>query len=181
MGRYFPEIAKSITSINEWSTEWVAAVDMRIGFGIYRDYPDCPNQCWDNLGEIRSYDSSMASAIQNIECKSKGTNRPEAVYQGILENLSSWSPNPQETNIVVLIGDEGNHISDENFNGAEVLEELKRINASLYAFQATAFLTESSMGFQSDALGWMNGLKGQNERRWGAHGTEALSTRCCRV
>jgi len=164
MGRYFPEIARSITSINEWSTEWGAAVDMRIGFGIYRDYPDCPNECWDNLGEIRSYDSSMASAIQNIECKSKGTNRPEAVYQGILENLSSWFPNPQETNIVVLIGDEGNHISDEKFNEAEVREELERINASLYAFQATAFLTESSMGFQSDVLGWMNGLKEQNEQ-----------------
>ena len=58
----------------------------------------------------------MAAAIQNIECKSKGTNRPEAVYQGILENLASWYPNPQETNIVVLIGDEGNHIADEKFN-----------------------------------------------------------------
>ena len=71
-------------------------VEMRIGFGIYRDYPDCPDECWDNLGDIRTYDSSMAEAIQSIECKSKGTNRPEAVYQGILENLSSWYPDVQE-------------------------------------------------------------------------------------
>ena len=164
MGRYFPEIAKIIRDINEWSTSWVADVEIRIGFGIYRDYPDCPNECWDNLGDIRTYDSSMAEAIQSIECKSKGTNRPEAFYQGILENLSSWFPDPQETNIVILIGDEGNHITDDNFNGEEVREELERINASLFAFQATAFLTESSMGFQSDVLGWMNGLKEQNER-----------------
>ena len=74
------------------------------------------------------------------------------------------SKNP---NIVVLIGDEGNHISDADFNSQEVREELERINASLFAFQATAFLTESSMGFQSDVLGWMNGLKEENMSEMG--------------
>ena len=117
----------------------------------------------DNLGDIHAYDGCIAEAIQSIECKSKGTNRPEAVYQGILENLSSWFPDPQETNIVILIGDEGNHITDDNFNGEGCVKSWN-INASLFAFQATAFLTESSMGFQSDVLGWMNGLKEQNER-----------------
>jgi len=163
MGRYFGEISKSIQDINDWSLDYGGEVQMQVGFGIYRDYPDCPDECWDNLGEIRTYDGDMGAAIQKIECKSKGTNRPEAVYKGILENLRDWSPHPNETNIVILIGDEGNHAVDANYSSAQVRKELQRINASLFAFQATAYLTESSMKFQSDVLNWMDGLKKQND------------------
>jgi len=164
MGRYFPEIAKSISEINEWSTDWGGEVEMRVGFGFYRDYPDGPDECWNQLGnEIVSYDPDMAQTIRGIPCKSKGTNRPEAVYQGIIKNLESWNPDPNESNIVILIGDEGNHRLDPKFNAQQVSIELERINASLFAFQATAFLTESSMRFQSDVLLWMDALKMQNE------------------
>ena len=161
MGRYYPEIANSVEAINKWTKKYSGGIEMRVGFGLYRDYPDCPISCVETI-PIQDVESSLTGEIRNVRCQSKGTNRPEAVYQGLVENLNAWNPDVQESNIVILIGDEGNHENDSLYIAEDVKSELIRINASLYAFQATAFLTESSMRFQSDVLSWLNALKDEN-------------------
>jgi hypothetical protein len=160
MGPYFPSIAQSIQDINTWTTTWSGDVDIKVGFGVYRDYAD-GEECVEQF-KVQKFDETMGKQISQVVCQSKDRDKPEAVYKGIVDNLSRWNPNPNETNIVVLIGDEGNHENDTRYNFRQVEEALNKIKASLFVFQTTAFMSESSMRFQTDALNLLSSIQRSN-------------------
>ena len=163
MGKYYPAISKSIQTVTEWSSDWSETVHMNVGFGVYRDYLDGP-ACIENQ-PVRAFDEDLANYISTqVKCHSKDRDKPEAVYKGIVDNLAEWNPNPNETNIVILIGDEGNHENDNQYTFDQVQEALDRTRASLFVFQASAFMTESSVRFQSDALQWISKIQEDNAR-----------------
>ena len=164
MGKYYPAIANSIQEVNKWTQAWSETVNINVGFGIYRDYPD-GEECVPSPAPVRAFNKVMQDYISTkVECKSKDRDKPEAVYKGLLDNLNAWNPSPNETNIVILIGDEGNHANDPNYSANQVQDKLDDINASLFVFQATAFMTESSMRFQADALEWINNIQASNAK-----------------
>ena len=162
MGRYYPSISNVIEEITQWTQNYQADVNIKIGFGVYRDYLDDAD-AFDSNGELQPFDQSLKNSIQQVVCKSKNPVQPEAVYLGFIENIAAWEPNPSHTNIIVWIGDEGNHENDGRHTREEVLATLNKIDASLFAFQATTYMTGSSARFQQDALDWANSSLKRNQ------------------
>ena len=162
MGRYYASISNAIEDITQWTQNYQEDVNIKIGFGIYRDYLD-GTDAFDANSELQSFDQSLQNAIKQVSCRSNNPEKPEAIYQGFMENIANWNPNPAHTNIIVWIGDEGNHENDARHSSAEVNGVLNKIDASLYAFQATSFMTESSARFQQDALQWTNSRLAKNQ------------------
>lgn len=154
MGRYYSSISNAIEEITQWTQDYKDDVTINIGFGIYRDYLDGTDAYEAN--ELQPFDQSLRNAIKQVSCRSKNPDMPEAIYQGFVENIAKWSPEPNHTNIIVWIGDEGNHENDTRHSSVEVNEVLNNLDASLYAFQATSYMRESSARFQQDALQWTN-------------------------
>ncbi len=162
MRKYYSSISNAIDDITQWTTNHNDDVNIKIGFGIYRDYLDGPD-AFESNEELQSFDQNLRNSIKQVSCRSKNPEKPEAIYQGFLENIANWNPNPTHTNIIVWIGDEGNHENDARHSSAEVLDKIDKIDASLYVFQATSFMTESSARFQQDALRWANSRVEKNQ------------------
>lgn len=159
MRRYYPRIAESIKSLNNQFKVLSSGEDVKleVGFGVYRDYEDGARAV-ETLPR-QTYNANIALAIENVDCKSRNPKNSEAVYNGILKNLENFNVDPQASNIVILIGDEGNHSYDSQGLTAQMVEDkLIELNASLFVFQSTSYLTESSNRFQKDALNWIHAV-----------------------
>ena len=166
MKNYYPAIAQSILKVNELASQNLSdqqQVTVKVGFGVYRDYLDGTDAV--RTLPLQSFDSNRKDEILAVQeyCTSKNPKHSEAVYNGILENLNAWSPKKEESNVVILIGDEGNHpVDPQGRNALMVAEKLEEINASLFVFQSNAFMTESSNRFRTDALNWIASVMSEN-------------------
>jgi hypothetical protein len=159
MKKYYSRISDSILRLSSKFKGFTQSdkSSLKVGFGIYKDYADEPN----NVRNIspRNFDSQMAGDIKSVDCSSKNPKPEEAVYNGILTNLTKFKIDPKASNVIVIIGDEGNHAIDpKGFNSKQVGDELVRSKSSVFVFQATAFMTESSNRFQKDALDWIHAV-----------------------
>lgn len=156
MRKYYPEIAQAIQSLNK-DFNIISSdenISLEVGFGVYRDYLDGPTAV--QTFPRQAYDDSMGDAIKSISCQSRNPKSSEAVYNGILKSLEQFDVDREASNIVILIGDEGNHSSDPQGLTAEMVRnKLVDLNASLFVFQSTSYMTESSNRFQKDALSWI--------------------------
>jgi hypothetical protein len=159
MRKYYPDIAESIKSLSNQFNALSEGeqVKLEVGFGVYRDYKDGP-LAWQTIAR-QAYDDNLANAIENVDCRSLNPNNSEAVYNGILGCIDDFNVDVQASNIVILIGDEGNHAFDEKGLTAQTVQDkLIEMNASLFVFQSTSYMTESSNRFQKDALGWIHAV-----------------------
>ena len=82
-----------------------------VGYTIYRDYPD------GKFAVVSTEPSSdfdqFSKEIEAIKCFSQAPTRAEAFYQGLIEGIKSANfTNPNAQNLLVVIGDSGNHIDD---------------------------------------------------------------------
>jgi hypothetical protein len=157
MRRYYSNIAQSIEQICEMTKEWDGdVVNLEVSLGFYRDYAD-DAKSW-QVEPKQEYSQRISDIISGQTCYSVDPDRSEAVYQGIIKTLELSGVGKEESNIVVLIGDDGNHENDSRYNREEVLNKLKEYNAKLYVFQSTAHMQAESMKFQEDAVFWLNGI-----------------------
>lgn len=159
MSKYYAAIAKAIEKLNRQFKDLNSdeGTSLEVGFSVYRDYLDLQQAAEANSRQV--YDETLASVIRDVPCESKNPKPSEAVYNGILKNLTDFNVDPNASNIVILIGDEGNHEIDPEGKTAQMVENrLLDLNASLFVFQATHFLTESSNRFQKDALNWLHAI-----------------------
>ena len=160
MKRYYPGIADAINEFNAWSNTWNSGTDvtMEVGFGVYRDYADAPKRDTEFVQRER-FNDDMRESISKMDCSSKNPKRPEAVYHGILQNLDSLNIDNEASNVIILIGDEGNHAVDQKgLLASTVGERLRDLNASLFIFQVNSFMTESSNRYQQDGLAWLDAV-----------------------
>ena len=167
MRRYYEGIAKAINDFNAWSNTWNSGTDatMEVGFGVYRDYADAPNGRDTEFVPRQRFNQDLRDAIINMDCSSKNPKTPEAVYNGILKNIKSFDIDPQASNVIILIGDEGNHAVDQQgLLASDVADKLKELNTSLFIFQVNSFMTESSNRYQQDGLAWLKAIIPNNER-----------------
>ena len=138
---------------------------MEVGFGVYRDYADAPDERDTQFVPRRRFDEDLRDAIIEMDCSSKNPKTPEAVYNGILENIESFDIDPQASNVIILIGDEGNHADDQKgLLASDVGDKLKELNTSLFIFQVNSFMTESSNRYQQDGLAWLRAIIPNDER-----------------
>ena len=101
---------------------------------VYRDYPDGKNLL--DLEPLTfDYDKIIAK-VKETKCFSNDKNLPEAMYNGLINGIEKAGFNPSYSNVVVLIGDAGNHEPDPKGNTLEkAINTLYNYEASLIAFQ----------------------------------------------
>lgn len=156
MKKYYPPIANSILNLSRKFNSFSQGdkVSLKVGFGIYKDYVDNPPVI---TVKPQAFDEAMANDIKTVDCSSLNPKPEEAVYNGVIQNLTDFEIDPSASNVIIIIGDEGNHAIDPKGLDAKVVgNQLVNSKASVFVFQSTSFMTESSNRFQKDALDWIH-------------------------
>ena len=167
MERYYGKIAEAINKFSTFAQRWNQGnnVTIQVGFGVYRDYADAPNGRDVETITRRRFNQDMQDNISSIDCFSMNPKTPEAVYNGIIENIKNFKVDPGASNVFVIIGDEGNHSEDaKGLEAQDISAKLKEVNASLFIFQAKSFMTASSNRFQQDGLTWLEAIISENQK-----------------
>lgn len=106
MGAYFPAIAKAILAFS--SSKADTTKEIRYAALYYRDASEGAF-LWDHTRR-RTSAEDVAGWINNVTALVRDDqDEPEAVFFGLKEALQLNHLEPNETNVVILIGDAGNH------------------------------------------------------------------------
>ncbi|MCH8903501.1 MAG: VWA domain-containing protein [Bacteroidetes bacterium] len=136
MQPYFKPISNAISS----SMKKLALEDnpntFRFGAVVYRDYAEGNRKI--EIKELTDQYSKIAHFLSNVTAEDyQDRDIPEAVFYGLKTALSSLQLSENETNIIILVGDAGNHRRDDitRVTQSEIVRLLVRKNCSLLAFQ----------------------------------------------
>jgi len=150
MREYYKPVANSIKKIIQNNSLLGANNKLKFGAVIYRDYAD-----GENAVEVERLTSDHESVVQKIlttQCYSGDKDLPEAQYNGIINGLKQAGLNKDQSNIIVLIGDAGNHNPDpKGLTLEQVCKTLKDYEASLVTFQVVNGKDQSYTDFNFDA------------------------------
>ena len=134
MGPYIKSITESIQRIVQQNI--ASGINSRLRFGavVYRDYPD-GNDAYDWF-RLSSDKAALEDWLISVKCQSNDNDRPEAQYNGILNTIDELGLQPEQSNIMILIGDAGNHNPDpEGKTLSQVVEAMSTYNFNLISFQ----------------------------------------------
>lgn len=156
MSKYYSAISKSIKNIISNNKLSGTNSNLRFGLAIYRDYAD-----GEDVFEIQPLTSDYELVLNKVEttvCKSNDKDIPEAQYQGLINGIQKAGFNKNHSNIVVLIGDAGNHSPDpKSHTVKDVISEMNKNNTNLIAFQVIAGSDNSFTQFNWDAQDYLYG------------------------
>jgi len=155
MRPYYNSISKSLQKVIDYN-EKIIDSDVKMGVIIYRDYADGDKQY--NSLPLTSNINAVKSFINNTKCGSKDTDLPEAQFNGLINCLPKMGFNKAESNVIVLVGDCGNHKPDpQGYTLDMVVDILHENNINLINFQVDDdFFEESYMTFNEDAIDYIN-------------------------
>lgn len=147
MEKYGPAVASSINKIIEDRTLDLEKSNKKIewGLAIYRDYLDKKD---DKLFELIPISSSYQRVIKKLKngISYKSNNKKfhaEAHYYGMTEALKNGGFKKGQSNILLLVGDAGNHQVDEmNLNKEDVIDLIVQKDVNVISFQVN-YLTSS--------------------------------------
>ena len=133
--------------------------ELKFGLIVYRDYKDGNDSkapAYRVYPLTTDYDA-IKDAISTTICKSKDNDMPEAVYNGLINGLNEMNINEQESNIVILIGDCGNHRpSSPSYNKNHSLKKVINIfnekSINLLSLQVNHTLKDSHFDFNDDII-----------------------------
>ena len=156
MSKYYSSIKKSIQNIISNNNLTGTNAKLRFGIAIYRDYAD-----GDKAFEIQPLTSNYEAVLSKVSttvCGSKDYDIPEAQYQGLIKGIQQAGFNKTHSNVVVLIGDAGNHAIDpKGYKVKDVVAEMNNYNINLIAFQVIAGSNISFQKFSWDAQDYLYG------------------------
>lgn len=158
MKPYFQAVAKSIEEIiklpdNADVGKYVQQT--RFGYALYRDYPDGKLAFEVEKLVGASQVKTLTQKLKNTTSKSIGKSISEAQYQGLIEGISAAGFNKDQSNIIVLIGDVGNHRDDKKYTLNQVIESLVKYETGLIAFQVINGTHPSYMDFNFDVQDYL--------------------------
>ena len=107
MAPYYKSVAQSIERIIDRNLASGFKSKLRFGAIIYRDYPD-ENEAYEYF-RLTSDEESLKKWLLEVKCQSKDRDLPEAQYNGIIEGIKRVGLQKGQSNIMILIGDAGNH------------------------------------------------------------------------
>jgi len=123
---------------------------IKVGYTVYRDYPDGKDAVVST--EPNSDFKEFSKEIERLKCFSQAPTRSEAFYQGLIEGIKSAKFNDNlAQNLLVIIGDAGNHI-DDALSLEDVEAELDGKKITLFALQTKNGAHPSYMDFNQDML-----------------------------
>ena len=138
MKKYGPVVARSIEKIiNERQID--GKQTMKWGLAIYRDYAD-GNRKFEIIPLNDDY-RGVVEKLRKIDYSSKNPEHAEAHYYGMTEAIKRAGFVNGQSNIIVLVGDAGNHLNDKNnLTKESVIDLLAKKRINLISFQVN-FLT----------------------------------------
>jgi Mg-chelatase subunit ChlD len=150
MSPYYKTVAKSITEIIENNKLSRANNKLRFGAVIYRDYADGEQSC--DVEPLTSDHKLIIKKLLTTHCGGVDLDLPEAQYNGLTEGIRRAGFNKDQSNIIVLIGDAGNHQPDPRGKSKEqVIKLMKSYEASLITFQVFYGGDQTFSDFNQDA------------------------------
>ena len=149
MGPYIKSITESIQRIVEQNIASGINTKLRFGAIVYRDYPD-GDEAYDWF-RLSSDKSALQEWLIKIKCQSNDNDRPEAQYNGILGSIDALGLQQDQSNIMILIGDAGNHNPDPEGNTLhEVVEAMASYKFNLISFQVINDLSHDAYSYFND-------------------------------
>lgn len=138
MEKYGPVVGKAISQIiNERKLD--GKQDLKWGLAVYRDYDD-GNKLFE-LNKLTDNEKLIVNRLKNIKYHSDDAGHSESHYYGMTEAIKRAGFVKGQSNIIVLVGDAGNHLNDrDNLNSKSVINLLTNKNINLISFQ-TNFVT----------------------------------------
>jgi len=132
---------------------------LRFGAAIYRDYAD----------EERAFDiSPLSGSVQQVKnflagvkCESvaPASSKHENQYQGMVKAVEKAGLRKEQSNVIILVGDAGNHQPDsKGLTSKMVGQKLVKYNANLIAFQVINGRHRAYSDFNRDARDYINYL-----------------------
>ena len=151
MRPYFSAVARSINKIIE-NNEKLNQHELKFGLVVYRDYADG--------NDAFSYESltidfeRIQNKVNNTPCFSsrKDINLAEAQYNGLIKGVNALNLDTAESNVVILIGDCGNHSPDpRGLELNDVVKVFHKNSINLISYQVKNNFDDSYFTFNEDA------------------------------
>ena len=134
MKNYYSPVSRSVMNIIDLDKRQNAGNRLRFGLTIYRDYPDGSKAA--EVLPLTSDYKKLINKLQTTVCGSADKDLPEALYNGVIQGIKNGGFNPKHNNVLVIIGDAGNHENDvKGHSLLSVVEEVSSIESSLVMFQ----------------------------------------------
>lgn len=150
MKNYFPAVANGIKKIIKNNELTGANANLRFGLAVYRDYADGPKSF--EITPLTTDYQSVINMATTVECSSLDSDVPEAQYNGIIKGVNESGFVKGQSNIVVLIGDAGNHSPDpKGIKIDNVVKTLVKYEINFIAFQVYRGSGNSFTVFNFDA------------------------------
>jgi hypothetical protein len=152
MGPYYQSVANSVKKIIEKNNDLSTNNKLRFGAVIYRDYADGNNAV--QVERLTGNHQTIIDFILGVKAVGVVGDKdlPEAQYNGIIKGLDQVGLKQNQSNIIVLIGDCGNHSPDpEGITLDQVCKKIKDFEASLITFQVVSGKDQSYTDFSFDA------------------------------
>ena len=147
---YYSSIAKSLQKVID-NNKKIIESNLKVGLVVYRDYADGKSAY--SVNKLTTDINLVKKIINSTNCRSKDNDLPEAQFNGLINGLSQVGFKSGESNIVVLIGDCGNHRQDpKNYNINQVVDLFSNYNANIISFQVKSGSDDSFFTFNEDVL-----------------------------
>ena len=136
MGPYYPAVKQTIKEINSFFPKnW----KVKVGFLIYRDKAD-GNYVTEMVPMTNPGNEKLAAWLDQggeygIKSDSRDHTMAEALYYGINKALDGFSFNPEESNMMFVIGDCGDAGDYPEITQESIVKKLAAKNVSLMGFQ----------------------------------------------
>lgn len=137
MRPYFSSISESIGEIMSENKKENKHT-LKFAVIIYRDYADKADKRDYNVLPLTADQSVVKSYLNKVVCSSKNKLMPEAQFNGIIKGFEDLDLDSEYSNVMVLIGDCGNHInpkSSNNYNVEDVADILEKYDLNVISFQ----------------------------------------------
>ena len=150
MRPYFSAVASSINKIIE-NNEELNLHKLKFGLVAYRDYAD-GNDAF-SYESLTSDFERIQNKVNNTVCHSNDSDLPEAQYNGLIKGINALNLDPTQSNVVILIGDCGNHSPDpRGLVLNDVVKVFRKNSINLISYQVKKKFDDSYFTFNEDAI-----------------------------
>lgn len=168
MDPYFPAVKDAIL---EGTNYFAKNEKVKFGVVIYRDYAD-------EEGLFESFPMTQASNPKlkeflekggkyGIKSSTKDKSNTEALYYGIDSAIDFFKFKPDESNILLVVGDCGNARDDNKVSDATIIKKLVDKNIHFMGFQVRSRMEDAYTLFNDQLLKIMkNSVQGKYDKLW---------------
>ncbi len=150
MRPYYKSIAKSLERVID-NNQKIIKSSLKVGVVIYRDYLDGKDSY--NVFNLSTDYNKVKEFINSTKCQSKDSDLPEAQYNGLINGLQEVGFKEDESNIVVLVGDCGNHLVDQKgYKLKQITDIYDKYECNIISFQVDSRYNYTYFKFNKDVL-----------------------------